>query len=95
MKYLSHHAQIMVLTAVGTLAAVVAAWAAVSLWNKQVKRWNAEDRPHVTATSLQIPAGLDKYEWTFQNTGVDDAIKIRLKIATVDLTHQHHTLLTK
>jgi hypothetical protein len=78
-----------------TGAAVVAAGAAVWLLVVQERRWNLEDRPQLVATYLEIPPGLDKYEWTFQNQGVDDATKIRIKIATVDLTHAHHTLLTK
>ena len=78
-----------------TGAAVVAATAAVWLLVPQERRWHSDDRPHVLATYLQIPSGLDKYEWTFQNTGIEDATQIRIKIATVDLTHVHHTLLTK
>jgi hypothetical protein len=81
--------------AVMTGSAVVAAMAAVWLLVAQERRWHSEDRPKVIATSLQIPPGLDKYEWTFQNSGVEDATKLRIKIATVDLTHAHHTLLTK
>lgn len=78
-----------------TGAAVVAAVAAVWLLVAQERRWHSEERPKVMATSLQTPPGLDKYEWTFQNSGVEDATKLRIKIATVDLTHAHHTLLTK
>jgi hypothetical protein len=78
-----------------TGAAVVAAVAAVWLLVAQERRWHSEERPHVLATYLGIPPGLDKYEWAFQNTGAEDATKLRIKIATVDLTHAHNTLLTK
>jgi hypothetical protein len=78
-----------------TGAAMVAAAAAVWLLVAQERRWHSEDRPQVLATYLQIPPGLAKYEWTFQNTGIEDATKIRIIIATVDLTHAHQTLLTK
>src|SRR5271163_1168074 len=78
-----------------TGAAVVAAGAAVWLLLAQERRWNLEDRPQIVVASLAIPGpGLDKYDWIFRNTGAEDATKIRIKIATVDLTHTHHTLLT-
>src|SRR6516162_1857983 len=79
--------------AVMTGAAVVAAGAAVWLLIVQERRWNLEDRPQLDATYLEIPPGLDKYVWTFTNKGAEDATNVRIKIATVDLNHTHHTLL--
>jgi len=61
---------------------------------QQNDRWNSEDRPQLIASYLEIPQGLDKYYWGFTNNGREDATNIRVKIATVDLSHTHHTLLT-
>jgi hypothetical protein len=75
----------------------VAAGAAVLLLIWQKERWNFEDRPQVVASYLEIEnrSGPDyKYDWTFRNIGKDDATNLRIKIATVDLTHTRHTLLT-
>jgi hypothetical protein len=78
-----------------TGAAVVAAEAAVWLLVAQERRWHSEDRPHVLAIYLEIPAELDKYHWTFSNNGTEYAIDIKIQIATLDLKHSRHTLLTK
>src|SRR6266446_3366347 len=61
---------------------------------QQNDRWNSEDRPQLIASYLEIPQGLNKYYWGFTNNGREDATNIRVKIATVDLSHTHHTLLT-
>jgi hypothetical protein len=45
---------------------------------------------------VQNRSGPDyKYDWNFTNVGKEDATNLRAKIATVDSTHSHHTLLTK
>src|SRR5690242_1984944 len=75
------------------VAAVVTAGADVWLLIDQEQRWKLEDRSLLAAIYLEIPPGLDKYVWTFTNKGSEDAINVRIKIATVDLTHTHHTLL--
>src|ERR1700730_10651258 len=46
-----------------TGAAVVAAAAAAWLLVRHGGGGHSEDRPNVLATYLQIPPGLDKYEW--------------------------------
>jgi hypothetical protein len=61
---------------------------------QQNDRWNSEDRPRLVTSYLEIPRGLNEYYWTFANNGKEDATNIRVKIATVDLKHTHHTLLT-
>jgi hypothetical protein len=57
-------------------------------------RWNTVDRPRLAASYLEIPSGLEAYYWTFANTGTEDATNIRLNIATVDLHHARHSVLT-
>jgi len=57
-------------------------------------RSNSEDRPRLDVTYLEIPHGLDSYHWIFINNGKEDATKVSVKIATVDLNHTYHTLLT-
>jgi hypothetical protein len=78
-----------------TASAIVAAAAAIWLLVAQERRWNSEDRPQLVASYVEIPQQLDRYNWTFSNTGKEDATNIQLTIATVDLTYAHHTLLTK
>src|SRR6266446_8001278 len=60
---------------------------------QQNDRWNSEDRPRLVALYLEIPRGSNEYYWTFANNGKEDATNIRVKIATVDLNHIHHTRL--
>jgi hypothetical protein len=86
--------RIPLLTLIGTLATIVAAYAGVSWWREQRARWDAEDRPQVVASELQISPATNEYRWTLVNRGKDDATKLRIKIAATDLTHTHQTLLT-
>jgi hypothetical protein len=55
---------------------------------------DSADRPRLVASYLEIPQGLNEYYWTFANNGKEDATNVRVKIATVDLNHTRHTLLT-
>ena len=57
-------------------------------------QWNSEDRPRLVASFIEMPQGLDQYYWMFKNTGKEDATNINIKIATVDLNHTQHTLVT-
>jgi hypothetical protein len=57
-------------------------------------QWNSEDRPRLVALYIEMPQGFDQYHWIFKNTGNEDATKINLKMATVDLNHAQHTLAT-
>ena len=76
------------------IPAVAAAGAAIWLLVVQERRWNSEDRPQLAALYLEIPEALDRYDWTFTNSGKDDATNIQIKIVAVDFTYTHHKLLT-
>jgi hypothetical protein len=78
-----------------TGAAVVAAVAAVWLLVAQERRWDAEDRPRLVGSNLRVSTSPAKYEWTFTNRGQEDATRVKIKIATIDLTRAHQTLLTQ
>ena len=55
---------------------------------------NSEDRPRLLVSSIEMPRGLDQYNWEFANTGKEDATNIRIKIVTLDLQSTRHTLAT-
>jgi hypothetical protein len=58
------------------------------------EQWISEDRPRLVASYIEMPQGLDQYNWVFTNTGKEDATNIKIKIATVNLNHARHTLVT-
>lgn len=61
---------------------------------QQNDQWNSEDRPRLVASYVEVPQGLDQYNWAFTNTGKEDATNIRIKIATLDLNRTRHSLVT-
>lgn len=80
------------LVGAGTIAAVVAAYAAVVLLVRQTARWNDEDRPRVQASEMEIPPGRDRLTWTLLNSGRDDAIDVSITAASVDIGKSRHPL---
>lgn len=83
----------LVLTAIGTLAAIVAACAGVVLLIAQFGRWNAEDRPLVYAGELNVLPATNEYHWVFYNRGKEEATRVKIKIGLLDLSGEHHALL--
>jgi hypothetical protein len=65
-----------------------------SYYAQQNDQWNSEDRPRLLVSSIEMPRGLDQYNWEFANTGKEDATNIRIKIVTLDLKRTRHTLAT-
>jgi hypothetical protein len=85
----------LVLTAIGTVAAIVAACATVVLLIAQFGRWNAEDRPQVLAENLEVLPATNEYHWFFFDRGKDDAERVKIKIGLLDTTGAHRTPLTE
>jgi len=55
---------------------------------------NSEDRPRLVASYLEIPRGLDNYNWHFVNNVNENTTNIIAKIATTDLKKAYLTPLT-
>jgi hypothetical protein len=61
---------------------------------EQNDQWSSEDRPRLVASYVEMPQGLDQYNWRFTNTGKEDATNIKIKIITLDLNRTRHMLVT-
>jgi hypothetical protein len=83
---------ITIITAIGTISAVIAAVSTVVLLQKQVARWNDEDRPRVQAYEIQILPGQKRLILTFLNKGKEDAVDLSILMAAVDFGRSSHLL---
>jgi hypothetical protein len=81
-----------VLTAIGTIAALIAAVAAFVLLQKQTARWNDEDRPRVQTDEIQILPEQKQLILTLSNRGKEDAIDVSIRMTGVDLGRSSYML---